>query len=36
VVPTDRVAPDQYEAFRRWVQEADQILRQRITIEAPR
>jgi tetratricopeptide (TPR) repeat protein len=35
-VRTDRVAPDQYEAFRRWVQEADQILRQRITIEAPR
>ncbi len=34
VVRADRIAPDRYESFRRWVQEADQILRQRITIEA--
>ena len=29
----DRVTPEEYPAFRRWVQEADQILRQRITVE---
>ena len=30
---TDRVEPSDYRAFRRWVQEADQILRQRVTVE---
>lgn len=30
----DRVSPREYPAFRRWVQEADQILRQRLNIEA--
>jgi len=29
----DRVSPEDYPAFRRWVQEADQVLRQRITLE---
>ena len=28
----DRVSPDDYPAFRRWGQEADQILRQRLTV----
>ena len=29
----DRITPEEYPAFRRWVQEADEILRQRITVE---
>ncbi|MBO6934678.1 MAG: DUF3857 domain-containing protein [Deltaproteobacteria bacterium] len=29
----DRVTAEEYPAFRRWVQEADQILRQRLTVE---
>lgn len=29
----DRVAPDEYGAFRRWLEEADQILRQRLVVE---
>ena len=29
----DRISPDDYPAFRRWVREADQILRQRLTVE---
>ncbi len=29
----DRVEPNEYDAFRRWVAEADQLLRQRIIIE---
>jgi transglutaminase-like putative cysteine protease/Flp pilus assembly protein TadD len=28
----DRVSPEQYPAFRRWVEAADQLLRQRVTI----
>ncbi len=30
----DRIAPDEYPAFRRWVREADELLRQRITVRA--
>ncbi|MCB9602578.1 MAG: DUF3857 domain-containing protein [Sandaracinus sp.] len=29
----DRIAPDEYGAFRRWLEEADQILRQRLVVE---
>ncbi|MCU0676181.1 MAG: DUF3857 domain-containing protein [Myxococcota bacterium] len=29
----DRVAPNEYGAFRRWLEEADQILRQRLVVE---
>jgi hypothetical protein len=29
----DRVAPNEYAAFRRWLEEADQILRQRLVVE---
>jgi hypothetical protein len=29
----DRISAEDYPAFRRWVQEADQILRQRLTVE---
>lgn len=32
VLAQDRIPPDQYRAFRRWVQEADRLLRQRITL----
>lgn len=32
VIDRDRIAPDDYPAFRRWVQEADRIVRQRITL----
>jgi hypothetical protein len=30
----DRVSPEQYPEFRRWVESADQLLRQRISIRA--
>ncbi|GAB5543967.1 MAG: hypothetical protein SangKO_037270 [Sandaracinaceae bacterium] len=30
----DRVSPDQYPAFRSWVEQADRLLRQRITLSA--
>ncbi|MFK7984979.1 MAG: DUF3857 domain-containing protein [Sandaracinaceae bacterium] len=30
----DRVSPEQYGAFRTWVEEADQVLRQRLTLRA--
>ena len=32
VMDRDRIAPGDYAAFRRWVQEADRIVRQRITL----
>ncbi|HHH29862.1 MAG TPA: DUF3858 domain-containing protein, partial [Polyangiaceae bacterium] len=33
-IEVDRVSPDDYPAFRRWVEQADQLLRQRILLEA--
>lgn len=35
VLARDRIAPDEYAAFRRWLERADQILRQRLIVEAP-
>jgi hypothetical protein len=32
VMSRDRVAPSDYPAFRRWVEEADRLVRQRITL----
>ncbi|MEO0326372.1 MAG: DUF3857 domain-containing protein, partial [Myxococcota bacterium] len=36
VVARDRIAPDDYAAFRGWLQEADRILRQRLILEGAR
>lgn len=33
-IQTDRVSPKDYPAFRQWIEEADQLLRQRISISA--
>jgi hypothetical protein len=31
----ERVAPEEYEAFRRWLGDADAILRQRLVVRGP-